>query len=52
MSAAADGGGSRGFRRIAIFGVLALVLLTGLLWARYGSIVFIEMLATAWAMCF
>lgn len=51
MSAATDGGSPGTLRRTAVIGVVVLALLAGLLWARYGGIVFVEMLASAWAMC-
>jgi len=43
---------ARGVARYALIGIGLLALLAVGLWARYGSVVFLETMANAWAYCF
>lgn len=45
-------GGERRLARVIAVGFAALFALALVLWARYGSAVFMETMATAWAYCF
>lgn len=49
--AAQQAAGGR-FVRIALVGLAVLGVLALGLWSRYGSAVFLETMATAWAYCF
>lgn len=43
---------SRLFFRLMVLGGVALAGLALALWARYGTVVFMETMASAWAYCF
>ena len=43
---------NRTFLRVLAFGGVSLVALAIGLWSRYGTVVFMETMANAWAYCF